>query len=205
VEEIVRMFGVAKRKNIRVQHSITFGIPFAEGDTDGDDPILSGEEEHPTSSSTTPGHRMTIPLASSPAMSSANRLQATSQIVTVRKRRTATEIEKDRARREQEDEINYVEEPLMFKWRCQVPTCQHFGTGSCFRLAEDEECRLINAQLLTQWGEAIKKGNGIVFSFPQASDPVVTVTQKLTSFACEVADSFFCVLVNFQPPCYCSL
>jgi len=55
VEKIVRMFGDAKRKNIRVQLSITYGIPFAEGDTNIDDPILSGEEEHPTSSSTTPG------------------------------------------------------------------------------------------------------------------------------------------------------
>jgi hypothetical protein len=129
----------------------------------------------------------------SPAMSSANRPQA-SQMVTVRKHRSATEIEKDRERCEQEEETNHIEE-LMFKWQCQVPVerkllfivgvrshyitgpancdcspsldsggdaagpacplltvpkCQHFGIGSCLRLAGDEECRPINSQLPTQ-------------------------------------------------------
>jgi hypothetical protein len=104
VEKIVRMFGDAKRKNIRVQLSATYGVPFAEGETHADEPTLSGEEEHPTSSSTTPGRRLgvTIPATStpqptpSPAASSANRPQASQ---TVRKRRTAIEIEKDKARR----------------------------------------------------------------------------------------------------------
>ena len=89
VEKFVRMFGDAKRRNIRVQASVIYGVPFAEGDTDADDLNLSGTEEHPTSSSMTPGHRMTAPLDSSSAMSSSNRPQA-SQTATVRKRRTAT-------------------------------------------------------------------------------------------------------------------
>jgi hypothetical protein len=79
-----------KAKNIRVQLSVTYSMPFAERDTDTDNLILSREEEYPTSSSTIPGRRtVTVPLASGSAMSSSEG----SQTATVRKRRTATEIE----------------------------------------------------------------------------------------------------------------
>lgn len=74
-------------------------------------------------------------------------------------------IELEKAVEAQAREKSYITD-LMGRWRCQSMKCPQFGKGACLVLPGDPTCRLLNAQLLSQWEYHIKKGTASVEGFP---------------------------------------
>jgi hypothetical protein len=81
-----------------------------------------------------------------------------------KKRRTATEIEKEEAAKRLQKETNYVPE-LMVRWRCTGKYCPNEGKA-CLRLAKEDFCRPLRADTLAAWNQEIKAGRATVNSFP---------------------------------------
>ena len=149
VEKLVRGFAAMGRKQIRVSWTTTYSAPppnTVEGGSDDEDDVLSGEEEHPTAT----GIRCTTQQASPPAKKT---------------RRTATVVEMEKAKLAQAKEKNWIPE-LMERWRCTLPRCHLFGKGACLILPGESQCRTMNAAILGQWNDLIRRCEARVGCFP---------------------------------------
>ena len=156
VEKLVRGFAAMGRKQMRVSWTTTYGVPppsLEEGGSDDEDDELSGDEEHPTSTGTRSTRRSPptpTPLPGPPAKKT---------------RRTATVVEVEKARLAQAKEKNWIPE-LMERWRCTIPRCHLYGKGACLIFPGESQCRSMNAAILGQWNDHIRRGEARVGCFP---------------------------------------
>ncbi|KAA8910058.1 hypothetical protein FN846DRAFT_905306 [Sphaerosporella brunnea] len=163
VEVVVRYYVDSGRKGVRVHAVFSYGKCEAEkgNGTDEDEP-LSGEDEHPTTTATTP---------------------ATPTSMLKKKRRTATEVELEKARKAQAKEESHVT-ALITRWRCTASKCRNYGKGACLLLPDDDNiCRPIPTPYLGSWSDEIGRGKATIEAFPTKLKMPPLRTERHTTHA----------------------
>lgn len=83
----------------------------------------------------------------------------------IKRRRTATEVERERMRREEAREKNWIRE-IINRWRCTNERCEFHKKGCCLVYPGENQCRPLGQTLLARWNERLSKGQGSVDQFP---------------------------------------